>query len=163
MKLVLLAVISLFSLGVLGDLAPPAGEVILEVSGNIRFTNGDDVAEFDREMINAIKVRTIQTNNHVVEEVVPYRGPILSEIIKSVGGKGSVVRVYALDDYVAELRWVDIEKYQVILATHENGKQLTIADKGPLFVVFPFSDYPELQQDAFYNQSVWQVKAIEIE
>ena len=162
-SLIISMALMVFSAFSLAELAEPKGDVILEVSGNIQVTNSDDVAEFDRDMINSIKSRTIITNNHVVKDPVKYEGPILAEILKVVKGTGSVVRVYALDDYVAELKFKDVEKYQIILATHEAGKQLTVADKGPLFVVFPFKDHPELQQDTFYNQSVWQVKAVEIE
>ena len=42
----------------------------------------------------------------------------------------------------------------MLLATHENGVPLTINDKGPLFVVFPFSQYEELREDHFYNMSI---------
>ncbi len=145
------------------ELPPPKGEVLLEVYGNIKVFNLDDVAAFDQAMIEQLKTHTIHTDNHVVSEVVPYKGPLLGELLHQLGAQGKVARVYALDDYVAELSLDEIMKYKVILATEENGKTLTINDKGPFFVVFPFNDHKELRDDSHYSQSVWQVKAIEVE
>lgn len=163
MKLILVLLISLSSFPSMADLTTPTGEVILEIYGAIEKTNNDDVAEFDQTMINQLSKRVIHTNNHVVKDVVPYEGVDLSTLLKQLGAKGSIARVFALDDYVAEISIAEIHKYKVILATKENGKNLTIEDKGPFFVVFPFNDYPELRDNTHYSQSVWQVKSIEIE
>lgn len=148
---------------VFAQLPQPVGEVILEVSGNIKVKNTDESAEFDRDMIAEFKTHEITTTNHIASKPTVYKGFRLTDLIERVKGVGKVVRVYALDDYLAELSYADIKKYKVILATHENGRQLTIEDRGPFFVVFPFSDHPEIQHDSYYNQSVWQIKAVEIE
>lgn len=144
-------------------LAPPAGEPIFWVSGNITESNAEVGVEFDQSMIDNMVQHTVNTNNHVVEQVVEYRGPAISDILRSVGAKGESVKVIAWDDYVVTIPISDINKYQVILATHEAGKRMTIDDKGPLFVVFPFSNYAELRNDFFYSLSVWQVREFIVE
>jgi len=154
---------TLFSAHSWSELPAPKGNVVLEVYGNIKAFNEDDVAAFDRAMIDQLPVHTIQTDNHVTEGLQTYKGPRLSDLLDQLGATGSIVRVYALDDYVAELSLKEVVKYKVILATEENGKALTIKDKGPFFVVFPFHEHPELRDDSHYSQSVWQVRAIEVE
>ncbi|ENY7400460.1 hypothetical protein ACF1N6_004506, partial [Vibrio vulnificus] len=86
-----------------------------------------------------------------------------SDLLSYVGAKGSELIVIAWDDYVATIPIEDVTNYPVILATHENGNIMTIDDKGPLFVVYPFSDNPELRFDLYYNRSVWQVREIKVE
>jgi len=77
-----------------------------------------------------------------------------------VKADGKVMTVTALNDYRAEIPLQDTRDYDIILADRRNGAELAVRDKGPLFVVFPFLDHPELKTDARYAQSVWQVSRI---
>ena len=47
-------------------------------------------------------------------------------------------------------------------AFRQNGAVLTVRDKGPLWIVFPRDDYPELNDPRVDLQWVWQLRAIEI-
>ena len=85
------------------------------------------------------------------------------DLLQRVGAKGSIIRITAWDDYVAEIALDLIQKYDLLLATHADGRELTIEDQGPFFVIFPFSQYKELRKDLHYGQSVWQVRNIEVE
>lgn len=144
-------------------LPEPTDEVILEISGDLNVSNVDGEAHFDRKMIAALPTQTIVTANHVVSQPTTYQGPVLSQLLDQLGAKGNTVIVTALDDYSAELKRSDLEKYGVLLATHENGKMMTIDDRGPFFIVFPFDDHQEIRSDLYYNMSVWQISTIEVE
>lgn len=114
-------------------------------------------------MIEALQTSSIVTANHVLSKPTNYKGPVLGDLLNQLGARGDSVFVTALDDYTAELKRSEIEKYDVLLATHENGKMMTIDDRGPFFIVFPFDKYKELRRDLYYNMSVWQIKSIEVE
>ncbi|MEF1289037.1 hypothetical protein [Vibrio sp. M260118] len=159
---VIASILLLFSQSVLA-LSAPTGEPILWVSGNIAESNSDQGVEFDQAMIDQLQQVTVQTNNHVVEQTVEYKGPTISSILELVKSRGESVRIIAWDDYVVTVPVSDLDKYQVLLATHEAGKRLTIDDKGPFFVVFPFADHAELRNDFYYSLSVWQVREIVVE
>jgi hypothetical protein len=45
-----------------------------------------------------------------------------------------------------------------ILAYRMNGAELSVRDKGPLWIMFPFDDKPELKSELIYSQSVWQLR-----
>jgi hypothetical protein len=49
-----------------------------------------------------------------------------------------------------------------ILATIRDGAAMPISEYGPVFVMFPFDDRPEIQNDAFYHRAVWHLYRIEI-
>jgi len=144
-------------------LPTPKGEPILWVSGNISQTNSPQGAEFDESMLLAVEHGAIHTNNHVVSEVVEYKGPKLASLLEYVGANGKQVQVIAWDDYVVTISLEDIMKYGILLATHEAGVRMTIDDKGPLFVVFPFTQHAQLRNDFYYSLSVWQVREIVVE
>ena len=125
----------------------PRGEVILEVSGAIQHTNVDGQAHFDRAMIEALPSGSIVTSNHILDKAVTYTGPKLEDLLLRLGANSQTIRVTALDEFTALISREDIVKYGVLLATHENSRQLTIDDRGPFFVVFPFDEYEELKND----------------
>ncbi|CAK4074978.1 hypothetical protein [Vibrio sp. 16] len=141
----------------------PQGEPILWVNGNLSQLNTGDGVVFDEQMLQALDIQSIKTSNHVVSQAVEYRGPTIKSLLDYVGAKGTHVRITAWDDYVVRIAVSDIEKYGVLLATHEAGNKMTLDDKGPLFVVFPFSEYPELRNDFYYSLSAWQVKEVFVE
>ena len=43
-----------------------------------------------------------------------------------------------------------------------DGKPLSVRDKGPLFLIYPFDKNPELYNEKYFSRSVWQIKKIEI-
>ncbi|ELP5727455.1 molybdopterin-dependent oxidoreductase [Vibrio vulnificus] len=150
----------------LAEIFPPSqGEVILTISGKIANKNSPNGLLFDRDKIESFEQVTINTDNHVIASIFSYRGPRLSDLLNYAGitAESREIIVIAWDDYVAKIPIDDITNYPVILATHENGRQMTLDDKGPLFVVYPFTDYSELRFDLYYNRSVWQVREIKVE
>ncbi|WP_341663827.1 hypothetical protein [Vibrio sp.] len=141
----------------------PEGEPILWVSGKITESNSPDGVEFDAKMIKRLEHGSITTHNHVVPEALEYKGPKLTALLDYVGATGTSLKVIAWDDYVVSIPIVDIKKYDVLLATHEDGIKMTIDGKGPFFIVFPFAQNPELDRDLYYGLSVWQVRDLIVE
>ncbi|WP_295894413.1 hypothetical protein [uncultured Vibrio sp.] len=145
------------------SLPVPTGEVMLWVSGKIEHSNTSTGVELDEKMVSQLKASEITTKNHVVQDDALYKGPTLKSVLEYVGASGNEVKVIAWDDYIVTIPLETIEQYGVLLATHENGVRMTLDDKGPFFIVFPFNDYSELRNDFYYNLSVWQVKEIVVE
>jgi hypothetical protein len=44
-----------------------------------------------------------------------------------------------------------------------NGQAIPVRTKGHLFIVYPCDAKKELQHKAYYERSIWQLKAIEVE
>ena len=44
-----------------------------------------------------------------------------------------------------------------------NGKYLTPRDKGPLWVIYPRDEYPELNTKEVDHRMVWQVNAMTVQ
>jgi hypothetical protein len=158
------ALLTLSSVSVLASgLAAPTGPVILTISGNISLTNAGDVAEFDRAMIEAIAPTRVQTMTPWTEGVPVFEGPMLRGLIEYVGGTGVQIKATALNDYSAVIPMSDIQQYDIVLAMKQDDKTLRVRDKGPFFVVYPFSQNPSLNTEVIHNRSVWQVKSITVE
>lgn len=138
-----------------------AGSTLLTVTGPDVNTGETITHTFDRAAIDGLTQYTITTNTPWYDNSSNFEGPRFTDVLNAAGIKGNAFKVSALNDYSATLPLEDIEKYSVILATKLNGETLRVRDKGPLFVMFPFDDFPEIQTEANYGRSVWQVKSIE--
>jgi len=143
-------------------LPAPAGQTILTISGAVTQTNGDGGARFDLAMIEALPQRETRTTTPWHEGLQEFTGPLLSDLMAAAGAAGSQLRIVAVNDYAATMPWPDIEAFPVILAARQNGETMSVRDKGPLFVIYPFDEFPELRNEIHFSRSVWQVGAIEV-
>lgn len=73
------------------------------------------------------------------------------------------LRVEALNDYSALIPLSDLDAFDPILAYRRDGQAIGIAERGPLFVIYPMVDHPELRTQVYFNRTVWQVSRITLE
>jgi len=142
------------------SLGTPTEKPILTVSGKISTTNKDNTAQFDRAMLEAIGMETVETTTPWYTGAVKFEGVSLDKLMKHIGASGERAVFVALNDYSSEIPVEDFAKYNVILALKRNGEYMPVRDKGPLFVIYPFDSKPELKNQTFYGRSVWQVAKI---
>lgn len=143
-----------------GSLPAPAEKPILTISGQISETNTAGAAQFDRPMLEALGMVTVETTTPWYEGSARFEGVPLAKLMKQVGASGQSAAVVALNDYTTEIPLEDFAKYNVILALKRNGEYMPVRDKGPLFVVYPFDSHPELKNQTYYGRSAWQVAKI---
>ncbi|MFC0010777.1 molybdopterin-dependent oxidoreductase [Devosia nitrariae] len=147
----------------LDALPKPQGPVILTVSGNIEVTNSERGAEFDREMLEAFGFTEVRTTTSWTDGVQVFEGVLARAVLDRVGAKGSTVTATALNDFVAPVPMDHFRQYDVILATIMNGKQMEVSDWGPIWIVYPRDDYPELLGSKFNDHWVWQLRELRVE
>ena len=147
----------------LEPLPAPTGPIILLVSGNIEITNTPEGAAFDREMLYALGKSTVVTMTSWTDGDQIFEGVLARAVMERVGASGTTAIASALNDFVAPVPMAEIKKYDVLLATEMNGKQMTVSDKGPIWIVYPRNDHPELQDSKFNDRWVWQLKELRVE
>jgi hypothetical protein len=146
-----------------GDNGPgePSGPVILTVSGNI--ASGDDVARFDRAMLEALGTMTLRTSTAWTEGVREFEGVLVRDVLSTVGASGDEVVAIALNDYFTSIPTAEFQEYPVLLALRMDGDYLHIRDKGPIWIVYPRDHYPELQNPMTDKNWVWQLSRLHVE
>jgi hypothetical protein len=144
------------------DLGKPTGPVILEIRGNISRTNDAGVARFDLAMLQALGAETITTATPWTEGHTKFEGIAGAKLLNAVGAKGTKVVAAAINDYKAEVPIEDLTEKGAFLAFSAEGKRLTVRDKGPLWLLYPFDAKPDLKTEVYFGRSVWQIKSLEI-
>lgn len=164
-----LLLVSLLVLG--GAVAPasatdppptPVGRVILNVTGQIGRTNDGEAMVFDRAMFDALPQTTIVTPTAWTEGMQTFSGVTLADLLDAVDADGSVLRVTALNDYAADIPVDEVRSYPILLASRIDGRTMPVREKGPLWVIYPIADYPELEGGESDAKMVWQVETIEV-
>lgn len=142
-------------------LEAPTGPVVLTVKGKISNTNAGDTAQFDMAMLEKLKGRKGEMETPWTEGKVTFEGPLLREVLAAAGATGTSLKVRALNDYAADVP-ADDAKLDTILANKLDGKPMSVRDKGPLMLVYPFDLDADLYNEKYFSRSVWQIKEIEV-
>ncbi|MGF9758192.1 molybdopterin-dependent oxidoreductase [Microvirga sp. 0TCS3.31] len=158
----LLALAAFVGAAYAASLAMPADRPILTISGKISVTNKDNTAQFDRAMLESMGLVTVETTTPWHEGKMKFEGVSLDKLMKQVGASGQRVVVVALNDYTTEIPIDDFGKFNVILAIKRNGEYMSVRDKGPLFVIYPYDSSPDLKSQTYYARSAWQVAKIDV-
>ncbi len=144
-------------------LAQPNGRVLLTVTGAIELTNAQGKAEFDRNMLLRLGTAKLRTSTSWTDGTTVFEGVPASDVLGAVGAHGPLVTATALNDYIIEIPVADFAKYGVLFALSMNGVELTARDKGPIWVVYPRDDHPELRNPKVDAKWIWQLANIDIE
>ncbi|SON58223.1 Oxidoreductase molybdopterin binding domain protein [Hartmannibacter diazotrophicus] len=159
---VLAAVLAFAPAAMAGSLPAPTGDVILTVTGKIENTNVDGTAQFDRAMLEALPGRHATMETPWTEGKVSFDGPLGRALMEAVGATGDNLNVVALNDYAAEVPMADVLDHDTIFATKMNGEEMSVRDKGPLFLIYPFDKEADLYNEKYFSRSVWQIKSIDV-
>lgn len=123
--------------------------------------DANGTAEYNFNQLDAFTQHTFETATPWTERH-QFSGPLLKDVLLSSGHhKGKTIKAYAINDYIVEINRDLLEEYPVILATRKDGKKMRIRDKGPIWIMFPLDQYPELQTLEIHGQMVWQLKKLE--
>jgi hypothetical protein len=130
---------------------------ILSITGLISKNAVDGAATFDRESLEALGMESFETKCPWYTGTVKFEGPLMSSVMDRVGATGKTLVVQALNDYTTEIPMDDFTRFRVILAMKRNDEYMSVRDKGPLFIVYPYDSDTELQSQLYYKRSAWQV------
>lgn len=141
----------------------PDSPPLLRVSGEIARTNVGDEAHFDRALLTELPRQRLDTSTVVTDGVNRFEGFLMRDLLEWVGAEGDTAVATALNDYVVDIPLDDFRDFDVVVATHMDGEELTPRDKGPLWIVYPRDDHTALQDIRYDYRWVWQLEHLEIQ
>ncbi len=148
----------------LADSPPePKGRVVLTVSGQIEQPNRGKDAVFDMAMLEALPQHSFTTRTPWYDKPVKFTGPLLADVLKAAGARGTTIKASAINDYTIAIPMADAQAHGVVVARLLDDQPMAVRDKGPLFVIYPFDSKAELRSSTYYERSIWQLKRMGIE
>lgn len=140
----------------------PQGEVLLEVHGAIARHNAPGAAHLDRAMLQALPPAQLYTHTSVTDGRHRFDGVLMRDLLTHLGAQGQTVTATALNDYVIHFDAAEFTQYDVLLAWSMDGQPLAPTDKGPLWIVYPRDQHPELQDIRYDYRWVWQLVRLDV-
>ena len=119
---------------------------------------GFNVAALERLAKNEIVTTTIWT-----EGVQTFEGVLLLDFLSHIGVTSGYVEAYAANEYFVEIPVNDATLEAPLIAYKRNGEYMTLRDKGPLWIVFPYDSSEDYRTDEVFSQSIWQVDSFIIQ
>jgi hypothetical protein len=141
---------------------PPAGKIVLSVTGNVSRPNVGARADFDMVMLEKLPQQTFTTNTPWYPEPRTFTGPLLRDVLAAAGAKGLLLRAGALNDYKTDIPAGDAERYDMIVARLLDGKPMLTREKGPLFIIYPFDTSADLRSAQYFARSAWQLRTLDV-
>lgn len=144
-------------------LEPAEGPVVLTVTGAITQTNAEGAAKLDLALLGAMGSVVVETTTIWTDGVQTFEGVELATLLAALGAEGTVLRAIAHNDYAVDIPVSDAVAGGPVVAYLRNGAAMSMRDKGPLWVIYPFDSSPEYQSELIYSRSIWQLDRIEVQ
>jgi hypothetical protein len=142
-------------------LGAPEGPVLLEVTGEIGRTNRDGAMAFDRAMLKRLPRTRFTTSTIWTEGPHTFTGVALADLLDAVAARGRTLRAVALNDYEVTMP-VAAAQDGALVAYAMDGEAMSVRDKGPLWIVYPYDSSPDYQSETIYARSIWQLRRIHL-
>ncbi|MBK1696291.1 oxidoreductase [Rhodovibrio salinarum] len=142
------------------SLGTPEGKVVLTVTGEIGRTNRDDAMVFDRAMLRELPQTSFTTSTIWTKGKHSFTGVALRDLLSAVEAKGKTLRATALNDYAIVMP-IDAAE-GALVAYAMDGEAMSVRDKGPLWIVYPFDSDAAFQRETVYARSIWQLNRLQV-
>lgn len=143
------------------DMAAPTGDAILTISGDIEMTNVADTLVLDRDMLAALPATTFETSTIWTEGVHSFTGVSLADLAAAMGVEDGQFLATAINDYTVEIPSSDAVDGGPIIAYLMDDQEMSVRDKGPLWVIYPYDSDAEYRTEVIYSRSIWQLDRLE--
>ncbi len=140
----------------------PRTDVLLTISGDLAHPNVGESIQLDLAALESLPVTEFTTMTPWHEQPLHFTGVRISTLLEAIGTDSTAFVAVGLDDFRFTVTDLDFNKYPVIIAYRQNGEPISIRGLGPLRIIVPFSDFPELQSPINESRSVWQLVSMEI-
>ncbi|MCF2904667.1 oxidoreductase [Octadecabacter sp. CECT 8868] len=121
-----------------------------------------DIIEFSRETLDAFDQVEFTTTTIWTDGDTHFSGVSLKALLESIDANGSTIEMVALNDYAVTMPISDLEDGAPIIATRMDGNIMSVRDKGPFWVVFPYDSDTKYSTEVTYARSIWQLTRLNI-
>jgi hypothetical protein len=131
---------------------------VLTITGNVPHAP----VSLSVDELEAMGLESMTTVTPWHDGPVTFEGIPMERLMAHAGVETGQIEVAALNNYFVQMPLDAVIKAEGLVATRKNGTRMPVPDKGPLFLIFPFSDRPELKTESYYSWSVWQIRQITV-
>jgi hypothetical protein len=114
------------------------------------------------EEIRTLPRAALTTRTPWYDSDVRFEGVLARDLMEYAGAVQGEASIAAIDGSAIKIPLADFAANNAIFAYRADGTDLTVATRGPLFLVYPFDDKPELANETYYSRCIGQIARITI-
>lgn len=145
--------------GILSATSPPEGPVVLQVSG---LAGPAPQVDFDMAFLQTLPSAGFETETIWTDGVQTFEGVELYSLLKHLTVDAGTLHVVAANDYAIDIPVVEVAPGGALIAYLQNGQPMSVRDRGPLWIVYPYDSDPAFRTELIYSRSIWQLTRIEL-
>lgn len=119
------------------------------------------VMEYDLAALEALGSVTIETNTIWTDGMQVFKGVPLANLAATLDLTSGAFLATAINDYTVEIPVTDAVEGGPIIAYLNNSERMSVREKGPLWIVYPYDSKSEYQSELIYSRSIWQLDRIQ--
>lgn len=120
-------------------------------------------AQYTIEDLRALDPVTFETETIWTTGPQQFTGVPLAVLMARMGVSGGLMVAHAVNDYSVDIPVSDAVEGGPIVAFERNGAEMSLRNKGPLWVVYPYDSNPAYRTEEVYSRSIWQLDRIVIQ
>lgn len=117
---------------------------------------------YDLAALEAMEAREFETTTMWTSGANTFQGVPLHHLLAEAGVTEGSVTATAINHYAVEIPLDEITEDYPIVAYRMDGETMSVRDKGPLWLIYPFDSDPALQTETTYSRSIWQLDRLTI-
>lgn len=122
----------------------------------------DDPIVLTLAELDALPQTSFDTSTIWTDDVITFSGVSLKMLLEHLDVTGETLEMIALNDYAVQMPLDDMNDAAPIIATRMNGGEMSVRDKGPYWVVFPYDSDVQYQSETTYSRSIWQLNRLRV-
>jgi hypothetical protein len=124
--------------------------------------NGAELKSYDLAALKALGTASFETTTIWTEGKQRFTGVPLTVLFKDIGVTQGEVNAIAVNDYSVPIPVTDAVEGGPLLAFEVNGAAMSVRDKGPLWIVYPYDSKTDYQSETIYSRSIWQLNRLQL-
>lgn len=153
-------ILALTGLGFAHEFKAPQGEVLLTIRGAITATNSDDALLLDLALLESLPQAEFSTSTTWTSGTPRFSGVLMKDLIAAVGATGGTITLRAVNDYAITMPVEDVAEDAPLLAYLMDGQTMSLRDKGPVWMVYPYDANEAYRSEEVFSRSIWQLTEI---
>ena len=111
--------------------------------------------------IQALGRSEIETTTPWTDGVQHFAGVTGASLIKAVHARAGDATAIAVNNYQVVIPFAVLDSESTLIAYERNGKPMTVRDKGPLWIVFPFDTDAKYVTETYKSYAIWSLIRVE--
>jgi hypothetical protein len=132
--------------------------ILLSVTG----ADGSEIKSYDLDALKALGTASFETSTIWTEGKQTFTGVPLDALFQDIGATKGDVNAIAVNNYSVPIPVSDAVAGGPLLAFEVNGAPMSVRDKGPLWIVYPYDANVQYQSETIYSRSIWQLNRLQI-